>query len=62
MKLDRGYSNRRAGDGSHGRFGCPPVTDVVWRRREEMHVAFADGTVLVVPMIHCRVDDAAGQR
>ena len=40
----------------------PPVTDVVWCRREEMHVAFADGTVLVVPMIDCRVDDAAGQR
>jgi len=27
-----------------------------------MHVTFADGTVLVVPMIDCRVDDAAGRR
>ena len=62
VKLDRGDSNRRAGDWSHGRFGCPPVTDVVWHRREEMHVAFADGTVLVVPMIDRRVDDAAGRR
>jgi len=60
--LDRGYSNCQFGDRSHGRFGCPPVTDVVWRRREEMHIAFADGTILVVPMIdHC-VDDAAGRR
>ena len=34
----------------------PPVTDVVWCRREEMHIVFADRTVLVVPMIDCRVE------
>eukprot|EP00579_Thalassiosira_antarctica_P009756 CAMPEP_0201922180 /NCGR_PEP_ID=MMETSP0903-20130614/10281_1 /ASSEMBLY_ACC=CAM_ASM_000552 /TAXON_ID=420261 /ORGANISM="Thalassiosira antarctica, Strain CCMP982" /LENGTH=1247 /DNA_ID=CAMNT_0048459265 /DNA_START=142 /DNA_END=3888 /DNA_ORIENTATION=+ len=31
-------------------FGIPPITSIVWRRAEELHVAFADGTVMMVPV------------
>ena len=30
VKLNRGYSNHRTGDGSHGMCRCPPITNVVW--------------------------------
>ncbi|KAL3764899.1 hypothetical protein ACHAW5_003548 [Stephanodiscus triporus] len=49
LKIDRAASSKKE-------FGVPPVTDLVWRRRRrggggEAHVAFADGTVFVVPTI-----------
>jgi hypothetical protein len=42
-----------------GTVGIPPITSILWQSANELHVAFADGTVSTVPI---NVDQAASKK
>ncbi len=42
-----------------GTYGIPPITSIIWYNANELHVAFADGTVSIVPI---NVDQAASKK
>ena len=42
-----------------GTFGIPPITSILWYSPNELHVAFADGTVSTVPVT---VDQSASKK
>eukprot|EP00584_Thalassiosira_punctigera_P002193 CAMPEP_0172533418 /NCGR_PEP_ID=MMETSP1067-20121228/6134_1 /TAXON_ID=265564 ORGANISM="Thalassiosira punctigera, Strain Tpunct2005C2" /NCGR_SAMPLE_ID=MMETSP1067 /ASSEMBLY_ACC=CAM_ASM_000444 /LENGTH=1269 /DNA_ID=CAMNT_0013318063 /DNA_START=140 /DNA_END=3949 /DNA_ORIENTATION=+ len=52
LDLDEGTGEAReiALERRANTLGVPPVTSIVWRREEELHVAFANGTVMTLPV------------